>query len=213
MANLQDELRPLTSSGVLRSSSLQTVGKAAATPSSGPAVPRTPDVTRPRTSAGYHNAEVDKLNFWPDASSEFWPEGSGLRRTQANAPLLVSQVRQVPIQHVVRKVQNRRNPFGGFMMDPKPREVSAGNTPVREGIMHGTLSHSVSASVMPLHLDYPRISEMKEVLVDHAGSADRPIKAFCNPRDHFVRYREDFLKFGNQQIMRGNIRISRRPED
>mmetsp|Transcript_60284 Transcript_60284/g.143655 ORF Transcript_60284/g.143655 Transcript_60284/m.143655 type:complete len:200 (+) Transcript_60284:120-719(+) len=182
---------------------LQSAGKAAASSSSLPPA-RTSEDARPKTGS-----EVDRSNFWPDASSGFWPEGSGLRRTELGIQLVPTQVRQAPIDRAVRKVQNARNPGGGFILDQKPWEVSAGNTPVLDGVMHGTISHALSSSTVPLHMNYPRISDMKAGFIDHSDVADPPIKAFVNPRDHFVRYRDEFLKFGNQQIMRGNVRISK----
>mmetsp|Transcript_60639 Transcript_60639/g.131430 ORF Transcript_60639/g.131430 Transcript_60639/m.131430 type:complete len:214 (-) Transcript_60639:66-707(-) len=124
---------------------------------------------------------------------------------QAATPALSIRAKSAPRLELadpdtVRKMQYRRKSGGGFLADAPPFEIDTSTAPLLPSRQR-QLSQNIWAQLAPLYEEHPRISEAKASHVDFVDR-DPPVKAFANPRDDLVRYREEICKPGNQLVMR-----------
>lgn len=126
--------------------------------------------------------------------------GAG-RRTPAraaSAPALTS-LPQIGPTEVVRKLQYRRNPNGGFLSDAPPWQVDTSTAPILPS-KHREISKNMWAS---LNATYEKFPEMSEARRNHMDPKQGPLQPlFTRPWDDAKRYQEEISKFGNQQIIR-----------
>jgi len=162
-----------------------------------------------KPNAGIGHAMTDGINppgrigtasSWRSlAHSASAPAAASAPATPTQA-LRSGQLPPPPASMMTRQLMSYRNYNGGFVSDPPPWQVLPTSGPLVPP-RYSQLSRRLWASTLPEYADHPQATTSAQSFTD--PKVVEPVtRAFMNPRDDFVLYREEMVKPGNKIVMR-----------
>lgn len=126
-----------------------------------------------------------------------------VRASSAPSPTHLSHHLSLPYMQpseTTRRIQFHRGYSGGLISDAPAWQLDTSTAPILPS-RHRELSRILWAGLNPEYRLYRDVPESVATLVNH-GSSGPVTRCFANPRDDFMKYREEVLKPGNKLVMR-----------